>query len=79
MFLIVAARCPVCAEPVCLNRSTYQDNYERPLRQPATPILSLPLQRPPQFNAGIPEEAKIKEGKGDITEEGKKDVTDIDC
>ena len=25
-FLIVAARCPVCGEPVCLGRSTYQYN-----------------------------------------------------
>ncbi len=33
-FLIVAARCPVCGEPVCLDRSTYQNNYERPLRLP---------------------------------------------
>ncbi len=31
MFLIVAARCPVCGEPVCLDRSTYQNNYECPL------------------------------------------------
>jgi hypothetical protein len=33
-FLIVAARCPVCGEPVCLDRSTYQNNYECPLRLP---------------------------------------------
>src|SRR5271157_3954761 len=30
--LIVAARCTVCGEPVCLDRSTYQNNYECPLR-----------------------------------------------
>src|SRR5208337_3315978 len=30
--LNVAARCPVCGEPVCLDRSTYQNNYECPLR-----------------------------------------------
>ena len=33
-FLIVAARCLVCGEPVCLGRSTYQNNYECPLRLP---------------------------------------------
>src|SRR5271157_795214 len=33
-FLIVAARCPVCGEPVCLDRSTYQNNKECPLRLP---------------------------------------------
>src|SRR5271157_6414736 len=32
--LIVAARCPVCGEPVRLNRSIYQNNYECPLRLP---------------------------------------------
>ncbi len=32
MFLIVAARCPVCGELVCQDRSTYQNNYEYPLR-----------------------------------------------
>jgi len=31
--LIVAARYPVCGEPVCLDRSTYQNNYECPLRK----------------------------------------------
>ena len=30
---VVAARCPVCGEPVCLDRSTYQNNYECPLRR----------------------------------------------
>jgi len=30
-FLIVAAGCPVCGEVVCLDRSTYQKNYECPL------------------------------------------------
>ncbi len=34
MFLIVAARCPVCGEPVCLDGSTYPNNYECPLRLP---------------------------------------------
>ena len=35
--IIVAARCPLCGEPVCLNRPTYQNNYEYlfPLRLPA--------------------------------------------
>src|SRR5271157_1728196 len=37
-FLIVAARCPVCGEPVCLDRSTYQNNYECPLRLPTNEI-----------------------------------------
>jgi len=36
--LIVAARCPVCGEPVCLDRSTYQNNYEYPLRLPTNEI-----------------------------------------
>ena len=35
-FLIVAARCPVCGEPVCLDRSTYQNSYECPLRLPSS-------------------------------------------
>src|SRR5208337_795012 len=30
-YLIVAARCPVCGEPVCLDRSTYQNNFECPI------------------------------------------------
>ena len=25
-FLIIAARCPVCGKPVCLDRSVYQSN-----------------------------------------------------
>src|SRR5208337_5151453 len=29
-FFIVAARRPVCGEAVCLERLTYQENYERP-------------------------------------------------
>ena len=37
-FLIVAARCPVCGEPVCLHRSTYQNNHECPLRLPTNEI-----------------------------------------
>src|SRR5208283_5523388 len=37
-FLIVAASCPVCGEPVCLHRSTYQNNYECPLRLPTNEI-----------------------------------------
>src|SRR5271157_1415011 len=31
MFLIVAARCPVYGEPVCLDCSTYQNSYDCPL------------------------------------------------
>ena len=27
MILIVAVRCPVCGEPVCLDRSSYRNNY----------------------------------------------------
>ena len=34
MFLIVAVRCPVCGEPICLDRLVYQNNYECPLRLP---------------------------------------------
>ena len=37
-FLIVAASCPVCGEPVCLHRSTYQNNYECPLCLPTNEI-----------------------------------------
>ena len=31
IFVIIAARCPVHGEPVCLDRSIYQNNYEYPL------------------------------------------------
>src|SRR5271165_6362840 len=44
--IIVAARCPVCGEPVCLNRPTYQNNYEYPL------CLSYPLCLPAQRSGG---------------------------
>ena len=33
-FLIVVARCLVCGKPVCLDRATYQNNCEHPLRLP---------------------------------------------
>src|SRR5271157_4149108 len=36
-FLIVAARCPVCGEAVCLDRSTYQENYDCRLCTPCHP------------------------------------------
>ena len=39
-FLIVAARYPVCGELVCLDRSTYQNNYECPLCLPPLPAPS---------------------------------------
>src|SRR5208337_2563105 len=38
-FLIVAARYPVCGELVCLDRSTYQNNYECPFCLPRRPAL----------------------------------------
>src|SRR5271166_3351378 len=64
-FLIVAARYPVCGELVCLDRSTYQNNYKCPLCLPRRPALgfvvrsqSAPGARP--FTCSIPWERRFR-------------------
>src|SRR5271165_6601986 len=60
--LIVAARCPVCGEPVCPDRSTYQNNYECPLRlspnvpfaYSPSPTANVPFAYSPSPTANVP-------------------------